>query len=233
MKNMNELLSGSVYFGVAVSIVAYWIGFRMQRKWKYPILNPLLIAMCLVMALLKAGNISYETYQYGAKYITYFMTPATICLALPLYRQVKTLKENLIAVICGIASGCMAHVLVLVGLAALFHVERMLTLSVLPKSVTMPIALGISGEIGGIAAVTVVGVCFAGMSGAIVGPAILKFAKIKEPVAQGLAIGSASHAIGTSKAIELGEVQAAMSSLSIVVTGILTVVIVPIVAQYL
>lgn len=230
---MNEILQESVYFGVALSLFTYWIGFRMQQKWKYPILNPLLISMILVIAFLKLCRIDYETYQYGAKYITYFMTPATICLAVPLYRQIQKLKENIFAIVISIFCGCAAHVAIITGMAVAFKVDRTLTLSLMPKSVTTPIALGVSGEIGGISAVTVVGVCFAGMLGAIAGPAILKLARIKEPVAQGLAIGSASHAIGTSKAVELGEVQAAMSSLSIVVTGILTVIIVPIVAGYL
>lgn len=230
---MNEILQSSVYFGVAVSLFTYWIGYKLQQKWKYPILNPLLIAMILIIALLTTCHIDYETYQYGAKYITYFMTPATICLAVPLYRQIQKLKDNILAIFIGIFCGCIAHVLVIVGMGIALGIDNSLIVSLMPKSVTTPIALGVSGEIGGISAVTVVGVCFAGMFGAIAGPTILKLAHIKEPVAQGLAIGSASHAIGTSKAVELGEVQAAMSSLSIVVTGILTVILVPIAAKYI
>lgn len=227
---MNEMLQTSAYFGVALSVLTYWIGWNIQKKWKYPICNPLLISMILIIAFLSVFDISYETYQYGAKYITYFMTPATICLAVPLYRQIQKLKENIVAIFISILCGALAHVAIIVGIAALFSIDNTLTFSLLPKSVTTPIALGISGEIGGIGAVTVVGVCIAGIMGAVTGPSILKLVRIKEPVAQGLAIGSASHAIGTSKAVELGEVQAAMSSLAIVVTGILTVIIVPIVA---
>lgn len=227
---MNEILQSSVYFGVALSIFTYWIGWKIQQKWKYPICNPLLISMILIIAFLSVFDIEYETYQYGAKYITYFMTPATICLAVPLYKQIQKLKENIAAIMISIVCGCLSHVAIIAGIAAIFSIDNTLTFSLLPKSVTTPIALGISGEIGGIAAVTVVGVCIAGIMGAVVGPSILKLVRIKEPVAQGLAIGSASHAIGTSKAVELGEVQAAMSSLAIVVTGILTVIIVPIVA---
>lgn len=227
---MNEILQTSVYFGVALSIFTYWIGWNIQKKWKYAVCNPLLISMILIIAFLSVFDISYETYQYGAKYITYFMTPATICLAVPLYRQIQKLKENIVAILISILCGALAHVAIIVGIAAVFSIDNTLTFSLLPKSVTTPIALGISGEIGGIAAVTVVGVCIAGIMGAVAGPSVLKLVRIKEPVAQGLAIGSASHAIGTSKAVELGEVQAAMSSLAIVVTGILTVIIVPIVA---
>ena len=229
---MNEILQDSLYFGVAISLFTYWIDWKIQQKWKKPILNPLLISMILVIVVLSVFHIEYETYQYGAKYITYFLTPATICLAVPLYRQIQKLKENVVAVIVSIFCGCLAHVLILVGIATIFDVSDVLTFSLLPKSVTTAIALGVTEEIGGIAAVTVVGVSIAGLMGAIVGPSILKIVRITEPVAQGLAIGSASHAVGTSKAVELGEVQAAMSSLSIVVTGILTVVIVPIVVGF-
>lgn len=227
---MNEILQNSLYFGVAVSLFTYWIGWKIQQKWKKPILNPLLISMILVILILTVFDIEYETYQYGAKYITYFLTPATICLAVPLYRQIQKLRENIVAIFISILCGCLAHVATIAGIAALCHIDTVLTFSLFPKSVTTAIALGVTEEVGGIAAVTVVGVSFAGLMGAIVGPAILKAVHITEPVAQGLAIGAASHAVGTSKAVELGEIQGAMSSLSIVVTGILTVIIVPIVA---
>lgn len=230
---MNELLEQSVYFGVAISIFAYWIGCELKKKWNYPILNPLLIAMLLIIAFLTIFKIDYETFDHGAKYFTYFLTPATVCLAVPLYKQFQTLKENKTAVLVGILSGCIAHILILSGIAVVFNLDKSILYSMLPKSVTTPIALGISAEIGGISPITVIGVCIAGILGAVIGPTILKLCKITEPVAQGLGIGTASHAIGTSKAIELGEVQAAMSSLAIVVTGILTVIIVPIVVELL
>lgn len=230
---MNEILIDSVYFGVAISIFAYWVGCWCKEKWNNPVLNPLLIAMMIVIAVLVIFHIDYETYDYGAKYITYFLTPATICLAVPLYRQVQALKNNIAAVIIGISCGCITHAAMVVGIAMLFKVDRALLLSFLSKSVTTPIALGICNEIQGISAITVIGVVMAGITGAVLGPTILKCVKVTEPVAQGLAIGTASHAVGTSKAIELGEIQAAMSSLAIVVTGILTVVLVPVIVNFL
>lgn len=228
---MNELLSDSVFFGVAVSIAAFRIGEKIRRKWKLPIFNPLLIATILVIAVLLLCDIDYETYNQGAKYITFLLTPATICLAVPLYRQIEVLKKNVAAIVISILCGCVAHVLIIVGIALLFGVDEVLILSFLPKSVTTPIALGISSEIGGIQAVTAVGVVLAGILGAVTGPIVLKVCRITEPVAQGLGLGAPSHAIGTSKALEMGEIQGAMSSLAIVVTGILTVVIVPIFAE--
>ena len=225
--NMNEMLSESLFFGMIVSLLAYKIGFEIQKKWKKVYLNPLLIAIVLVIVFLLITGISYETYQYGAKYLSYLLTPVTVCLAVPLYKQMETLKKNLAAILISIGIGCVVHAGILIAVTVLCKMDQQLLLSVMSKSVTTAIALGVTGEIGGIQGITVIGVMIAGISGAVVGPSILKMFHITEPVAQGLALGSASHAVGTSKAIELGEIQAAMSSLAIVVTGILTVVIVP------
>ena len=180
----------------------------------------------MIIFLLLTG-ISYETYQYGAKYLSYLLTPVTVCLAVPLYKQMETLKKNLAASLISIGIGCVVHAGILIAVTVLCKMDQQLLLSVMSKSVTTAIALGVTGEIGGIQGITVIGVMIAGIAGAVVGPSILKMFHITEPVAQGLALGSASHAVGTSKAIELGEIQAAMSSLAIVVTGILTVIIVP------
>lgn len=224
---LNEMLSESLFFGMILSLAAYKIGFEIQKKWKKVFLNPLLIAIILVIAFLLVTGISYETYQYGAKYLSYFLTPVTVCLAVPLYRQLETLKKNMAAILVSILIGCLAHAGILIAVAVFCKMDRQLLLSVMSKSVTTAIALGVTGEIGGIQGITVIGVMVAGISGAVLGPTLLKVFHITEPVAQGLAMGSSAHAIGTSKAIELGEIQAAMSSLAIVVTGILTVVIVP------
>ncbi|MBR5317022.1 MAG: LrgB family protein [Lachnospiraceae bacterium] len=224
---MNELLSQSLFFGMIVSLSAYKIGFEIQKKWKKVYLNPLLIAIVIVIGFLLITGISYETYQYGAKYLSYFLTPVTVCLAVPLYKQIEILKNNLAAIIISILIGCLSHAGILIAVTILCKMDQQLLLSVMSKSVTTAIALGVTGEIGGIQGITVIGVMIAGISGAVVGPGILKLFHITEPIAQGLALGSASHAVGTSKAFELGEIQAAMSSLAIVVAGILTVIIVP------
>lgn len=231
--NLNEFFAESLYFGMILSLFSFYIGFHIQKKLKTPICNPLLIAIILIITFLCVTGTSFETYQYGAKYLTYFLTPVTVCLAVPLYKQMRVLKENLPAILISIFLGCLAHAGVMIFLFKIWKVDTTLILSLLPKSITTAIALGVSQEIGGIQSVTVIGVTIAGLSGAIFGPAILKLFHIKEPVAQGLAIGSASHAVGTSKAVELGEIQAAMSSLAIVVTGVLTVIVAPIIARFL
>lgn len=225
--NLNEVLENSIFFGMILSLGAYMIGFEIQKKWKKVYLNPLLISIALVIAFLMVTGISCETYQNGAKYLSYFLTPVTVCLAVPLYKQLEILKKNLAAVVVSIGIGCLVHAGVLILVTVLCKMDQQLLRSIMSKSVTTAIALGVTNEIEGIQGITVIGVMIAGISGAVAGPAILKLFHITEPVAQGLAMGSASHAVGTSKAIELGEIQAAMSSLAIVVTGILTVIIVP------
>lgn len=230
---MNEILSGSTFFGIAISLGTYFLGVFLQKKMKIALVNPLLISTILIILFLFIFQVDFETYNEGGKYLSVFLTPATICLAVPLYRQIQVLKKNLAAIFVGIGCGVIAHAMTIFILSKCFGLSKVLTLSALPKSVTTPIAVGISQEIYGIEAVTIMGVMIAGIMGAVLGPFVCKVFRIKEPVAQGLAIGAASHAVGTSKALELGEVQGAMSSLAIVVTGILTVVAVPLVAGYL
>ncbi|MCR5278450.1 MAG: LrgB family protein [Lachnospiraceae bacterium] len=224
---MREFISESAFFGTALTFFVF-LFFQLIRdhfKIKTPFFNPLLFSATVIIVFLKLTGIEYSEYNLGAAHLTYWLTPMTICLAIPLYRRVRELKENLAAVIISITCGAVSHVLVLAVLSMAFKLDKVLLHSVMPKSVTTAIALGLCEKLGGIAPVTIVGVTIAGMTGAVLGPFILKIARVKEPVAQGLAIGSASHAIGTSKAMEMGELQGAMSSLAIVVTGILTVVV--------
>ena len=228
---MDNVLLSTTFFGVTISLLTYFLGMFLRKKFNYAIVNPLLISTILTIVFLLVFDVDYETYNQGAQYLSVFLTPVTICLAVPLYRQLQVLKKNIVAVIVGISCGVFAHALTILTLSKLFGLDRVLTLSILPKSVTTPIAVGISNELSGIEAVTIMGVMVAGIMGAVLGPIVCRIFRIKEPVAQGLGIGSASHAVGTSKALEMGEIQGAMSSLAIVVTGILTVIVVPIVAK--
>ncbi len=230
---MREVIVNSIYFGAALSLVCYSLGLLIRKHVPSELCNPLLLATIFIIIILKVFHIDYADYNNGASYITALMQPATVCLAVPLFRQIQALKKNVGAILISIFCGCISHVLVVIGLGFLLGVDRPLIASILPKSVTTPIALGISAEVGGIEAVTVIGVVVAGLMGAIIAPWLYKVLKIKEPVAQGLGLGAASHAVGTAKAVELGETQAAMGSLAIVVTGIMTVVIVPLAAGWL
>ncbi len=229
---MNELLAESLYFGFALSLVTYWCGTLIQKKWKHPICNPLLISVALCILILTLTDISYETFHYGAKYVNYLLTPTTVCLAVPLYKQFQVLKNNLAAILISITSGAVSCILVILGLAAITKLDSVLTFTLMPKSITTAIAIGLSEEIGGIPAVTVSAVVITGLIGSIFAQTLFKLLRISDPVAQGLALGTASHAMGTSKALEIGEIQGAMSSLSIVVAGIITVIAIPIFVNF-
>lgn len=219
-----------LYFGMFVSVAAYLVGMALKKKLGWAILNPLLVAILLVMAFLKATEISYGEYSEGASYISYFLTPATVCLAIPLYKQLELLKKNLVAVLCGITTGVAGSALSIFVMSLIFRLEHVHYVSLLPKSITTAIGMGVSEEAGGIVTITIVSIIFAGILGNIVAEGWFKLVGIREPIAKGLALGTAAHAIGTSKALELGEVEGAMSSLSIAVAGLMTVIAVPLMA---
>lgn len=229
---MNEIFENSLYFGFCLTLAGYWIGMKLQKKTKLSFCNPLLISTVFIIGILLIGKIEYRTFNQGAQYITYLLTPATVCLALPLYREIKILKKNLVPVIAGLLAGCATCMVLVVGIAYIMNLERIVTLSLLPKSITTAIAIGVSEEIGGISAITVAAVVFTGIFSTVISTFVFKVFRIKDPVAQGLALGVSGHAIGTSKALELGKTQGAMGSLAIVVMGILTVMISPIVAKF-
>ena len=222
-----------LYFGLFVSVFAYIIGMWLKKKLGWGILNPLLIAVILVIAFLVGTGIPYAEYNKGASYISYFLTPATVCLAIPLYKQLELLKKNFAAVVIGITSGVLASAASIFMMSMLFKLDHVYYVSLLPKSITTAIGMGVSEEAGGIVTITIVSIILTGIFGNIIGEAWFKLVKIKEPIAKGLALGTASHAIGTAKALELGEVEGAMSSLSIAVAGLMTVVVVPLVSGLL
>ena len=217
---MKEFLDVSLFGGAVLSLVGYEIGLILKKKFKMAVFNPLLIGVICVIAVLVVGNISYESYNQSGKYISYLLTPATVCLAVPLYEQLELLKKNLKAVAAGLISGVLAS-LVGVLILGLSH-EQYVTM--LPKSITTAIGMGISEELGGIVTITVAVIIVTGILGNMIGETICKVFHIEEPVAKGLALGAASHAIGTARAMEMGPVEGAMSSLAIAVAGLLTVV---------
>lgn len=221
---MKDFIENSTFFGVLITLLAYFIGARLKKRFKTPLLNPLLVAIVLIISFLVATGASYESYAAGSQYISYLLTPATICLALPLYQQWELLKKNWKAVMAGIISGVMTSMLTVLALAILFHFDHQAYVTFLPKSITTAIGIGLSEELGGYVPVTVVVIVVTGVLGNIIAEQALKLMRITDPIAKGIAIGSASHAVGTAKAMELGPVEGAMSSLSIVVSGILTVI---------
>lgn len=230
---MNNLFLQCTYFGAVLTIAAYLFGQWCKRKWKLPICNPLLIAVIVVIALLLGFHVQYDTYYEGAKYISYLLTPATVCLAIPLYEQLETLKKNWKAIIIGITSGVLASLVSILAMVVLFELSHEEYVTLLPKSITTAIGMDVSAELGGYVSITVAVIIITGVLGNVIGEAVLKLFRITDPVAKGIALGTASHAIGTSKAMELGEVEGALSSLSIVVAGIITVVGASVFAQFI
>lgn len=221
---MKEFLCGSLFFGVLVSIIGYQIGLFLNKKFHKAAFNPLLISIVFVMAVLIIFKIDYESYESGAKYLSYLLTPATVCLAIPLYQQLELLKNNIKAIIAGILSGVISSLVSIYLLSMMFHFTHKQYVTLLPKSITTAIGMGVSEELGGIVTITVAVIIITGILGNILAEVICRFFHIDNPVAKGIAIGTASHAIGTSKAMEIGEVEGAMSSIAIVVSGLITVI---------
>ena len=220
---MINFIENSLFFGAALSLAGYEVGLLLKKKFKMALFNPLLIAILCVMGMLQL-MVDYKTYNAGGQYISYLLTPATVCLAVPLYRQLTLLRKNLKAVVIGIVSGVLASMVSVLIFAKLFGLSHSEYVTLLPKSITTAIGMGVSEELGGLVTITVAVIIITGVLGNVIAEAVLKVAKIEEPIAKGLALGTSAHAIGTSKAMELGPVEGAMSSLAIAVAGLLTVI---------
>ena len=224
---MNEFLMESAYFGLFLTLGLFFLARSINQKAKREIFNPLLFATVVILVMLLSLSIPYEAYYRGAQHIDMLLTPATICLAIPLYRQYTLLRENFGAVIAGVAAGVIAHMAACAALLVVFQLDAAQFATILPKSITTAIGKSLSAEMGGYPAITMATIMLTGQFGAVAAPTLLRWFGVKHPLAQGLAIGTASHAAGTSRAVELGDAQGAASSLAIVVTGLMTVVAAP------
>ena len=220
---MNEFAASSVFFGVFVTLAAYFIGLKVKKKTGLAIMNPLLIAIVLVMLLLRGLDIDYAAYNQSARLVSSLLTPATVCLAVPLYEQLQLLKRHKAAILTGVISGVLTSLVCVLVLAMLFGLDHAAYVTLLPKSITTAIGMGVSEQLGGHVSITVAVIIITGVIGNMIAESVCRAFHITDPIARGVAIGTASHAIGTTKAMEMGEVEGAMSSLSIVVAGVLTV----------
>lgn len=221
---MKDALVNSIYFGIVLSLAAYALGVWLKRKLKWGFVNPLLVSVIVIIGVLLLFDIDYASFNEGGKYISYLLTPATVCLAIPMYKQLHLLKAYKKAVVFGLLAGVLASLASVLALSALFGLTHRQYVTLLPKSITTAIGLGVSEELGGFTAITVAVIIITGLIGNVTAQGFCRLLRIKDPVAVGLAIGASSHALGTAKALELGEVQGAMSSLAIVVAGLLTAV---------
>lgn len=220
---MADFTLSSVFFGLFITLAAYFIGLAIKTKTGLAVMNPILIGTALVIALLSFLDIPYEAYNQSAKLISSLLTPATICLAVPLYEQLALLKKHKAAILAGICSGVLTSLVCVLALSLLFRLDHASYVTLLPKSITTAIGMGVSEELGGYVSITVAVILITGILGNVIAEHICRLFKITDPVARGVAIGSSSHAIGTAKAMELGQIEGAMSSLSIVISGVLTV----------
>lgn len=220
---MNEFAASSVFFGVFVTLAAYFLGLKVKEKTGLAIMNPLLIAIVLVMLLLRGLDIDYAAYNQSARLVSSLLTPATVCLAVPLYEQLQLLKRHKAAILTGVISGVLTSLVCVLVLAMLFRLDHAAYVTLLPKSITTAIGMSVSEQLGGHVSITVAVIIITGVIGNMIAESVCRAFHITEPIARGVAIGTASHAIGTTRAMEMGEVEGAMSSLSIVVAGVLTV----------
>lgn len=227
---MDKLLQDSLFFGVVLSLLGYELGIFLKKKFKSALFNPLLIAILFVIIILLVLDIDYETYNAGAKYLSYFLTPATVCLAVPLYEHFEELKRNVWAVLAGILSGALTSMVCVLAMSVILKLSHKEYVTLLPKSITTAIGIGVSEELGGIVTITVAVIIITGVLGNIMADFICRIFHINDAVAKGIAIGSSAHAVGTARAIEMGEVEGAMSGLSIAVSGLITVFLAPIFA---
>ena len=228
---MNDLFLNSATIGVVISLLAYQIGMFLRKKTKLDICNPFMISIILVIVFLLLFDVDYDNYNQSAKYLSYLLTPTTVCLAIPLYEKLDLLKKHFAAIMVGIMSGVMTSLISILGMSYLFKLSHSEYVTLLPKSITTAIGIGVSEELGGYVAITAASIMITGILGNIIGEIICKCFRIKHSISKGLALGTSSHAIGTTKAMELGEVEGAMSSLSIVVAGLLTGVLASIFAM--
>ena len=230
---MTDLLLSSTWFGFLLSAGTFFLAKSVNRRCGRERLNPLLFSTVVCGLVILLSGMDYDVYYQGAQYLDVLLTPATICLAIPLYRQFELLKKNMPAVAAGCMAGVAAHMAGCVLMLVVFQLEGPEFITLLPKSITTAIGKSLSEELGGYASITMATIMLTGIFGAVIAPPFLRLVGVKEPLAQGLATGTSSHAAGTSRAVEMGEIQGAASSLAIVVTGLLTVIAVPILAHLL
>lgn len=229
---MNEIFLNSATIGVVISIFAYEIGVILKKKTKLAIFNPMLISILLIIGFLLAFRVEYESYLKSAQYLNYLLTPTTVCLAIPLYQKLTLLKENFMAIMVSVLTGVFASALSILGMSILFGLTHEQYVTLLPKSITTAIGMGMSEELGGIVTITVASIVITGISGNMFGSQICQLFKIKNPISKGLAIGTSTHAVGTARAMEMGEVEGAMSSLAMVVAGLCTVIVASVFAMF-
>lgn len=220
-------------FGIILTILFFNIGIYIQKKTNKPIFNPLLIAILGIILFLSITKIPYESYKLGADRINFFLSPVTIVLAVPLYKQFDLFKKYLLEILIGISCGVVVSFISIKLIGHFTNADVNIINSLIPKSITTPMGISLTKTLNGVEAITVVSIILTGILGAIISPIVFKIGKINNPVAKGIALGTSAHALGTTKALEMGEVEGAMSGLSIGISGIITVILIPIIINFM
>ena len=220
-------------FGVILTILFFNIGIYIQKKTNKPIFNPLLIAILGIILFLSITKIPYESYKLGGDRINFFLGPVTIVLAVPLYKQFDLFKKYLLEILIGISCGVVVSFISVKLIGHFTNADVDIINSLIPKSITTPMGISLTKTLNGVEAITVVSIILTGILGAIISPIVFKIGKINNPVAKGIALGTSAHALGTTKALEMGEVEGAMSGLSIGISGIVTVILIPIIINFM
>ena len=227
---MNSFLANASFFGALLCLVCYFLGRALARRFPHPLMNPLLIAIVLCIAFLAVFRIDYDAWNVSASKLTWLLTPSTVALAIPLYEKIDLLRRHAGAVLLSILAGSLTSGATVLALRLLCGLDASEYVTLLPKSVTTAIGMPLAEQLGGMGAVAAIAIILTGLAGNVMAPALLKFVKVEDPIARGLAIGTAAHAVGTARAIELGEIEGAMSGLAIAVAGLMTAVIAPLFA---
>ena len=229
---MSDLLSIGI-LPVVLTLFAYQIGVQCQKKFKLPIFNPILVGVIVVLTVLTLTGIERKSYQEGVKLISWLMTPATVCLAIPMYEQIQALRKNLKAILAGVAAGALSCLTMLLVFTLLLNFNRNLIISLLPKGITAAIGVSLTELFGGTPSITTLGITVTGICGNMFGTYFCKWFGITDEIARGVAFGTGSHVIGTAKANEQSPLTGAVSSLSLVVAGLMTALLFPILVNFL
>lgn len=233
LQNLIPHLTNGPYFAIFLSLFYFYIGVRLSGRFKTPLLSPLLVCVVLTITTLNLLGLSYEDYMQGGKYIHFFLTPVTVLLVVPLYKQLHLLKENFLVIISGVTVGAVVAITSIVTLGRLFGVSKEVLISIMPKSVTAGIGMPLAEEFGGLASIAAFSIVYTGIFGAIAGDFLLTILKLNDPVTYGVSMGVSAHAMGTSKSMEKGEAYGSLAGLCIALCGMITVALFPIFVNFL
>lgn len=229
---IKPLLSGEVFL-LTITLGTFLFGVYLYKRLKFPLIQPLLVSIAIIIPFLKIADIDYTTFYEQTHILNFMLGPSVVALGYVLYEQIEHIKGHVVSILTSVFVGCIVGIVSVIGIAKLLGADHVLQMSLAPKSVTTPIAISLAQQTGGVPELTVAFVVICGIFGGLVGPVILRYIGIKSRIAQGLAIGSASHALGTVRALEMGAIEGAISGLAIGIMGIMTALLLPLIQKLL